>query len=51
MELDSEHLRDDVQFGHESGLENDGDVGSVKELDVVAAAVLVYTKVLAVASW
>ena len=33
--LDGQHLRDDVQVGDESGLEDDGDVGGVEQLDWV----------------
>ena len=36
-ELDTEHLGDHVEIGHESRLENDGDVGGVEQLDGVAA--------------
>ena len=36
MELDSEHLWDDVQVWYESRLENDGDVWSVEQFDGVA---------------
>ena len=45
MELDSEHLRDDVQIRHESRLENDGDVRSVEQFDRIAAVLT------PVASW
>ena len=32
-ELDGHHLRDDVQVGDEGRLQNDGNVGGVKQLD------------------
>ena len=35
--LDTKHLGDHVEVGHESGLGNDGDVGGVEQLDVEAA--------------
>lgn len=34
-EAGGEHLRDDVQVGHQGGLQDDGDVGGVEELDGV----------------
>lgn len=37
MEFHSEHLRDNVQVGYESRLQNDGDIGGVEEFDWVAA--------------
>ena len=36
-ELDTEHLRDHVEVGDQGGLEDDGYVGGVEELDGVAA--------------
>ena len=32
-ELSVEHLREEVQVGHERGLENDGDVRGVEQLN------------------
>lgn len=34
-EAGGQHLGDDVQVGHQGGLQDDGDVGSVEELDRV----------------
>lgn len=35
-EASGEHLRDDVQVGHQGRLQDDGDVGGVEELDGVS---------------
>lgn len=38
-EAGGEHLRDDVEVGHQGRLQDDGDVGGVEELDGVGVGV------------
>lgn len=43
-EAGGEHLRDDVEVGHQGRLQDDGDVGGVEELDGVGVGLATVTR-------
>lgn len=46
LEFNGQHLRDDVQVGDKGRLQNDGNVGSVEQLDWIAAVLAAITGAL-----